>query len=61
MPTSKPRRVRTRRTFSKEFKLQILRELDAGSTIAELALRSVPLQSSQNTLRARGTRTFKSM
>ncbi len=36
MPTSKPRR-RTRRTFTKEFKLQVLRELDAGSTIAELA------------------------
>jgi transposase-like protein len=34
MPTSKPRRVRTRRTFTKEFKLQVLRELDAGSTIA---------------------------
>ena len=37
MPTSKPRRVRTRRTFIKEFKLQVLRELDAGSTITELA------------------------
>jgi transposase len=37
MPTAKPRRVRTRRTFTKEFKLQVLRELDAGSTIAELA------------------------
>ena len=37
MPTSKARRARTRRTFTKEFKLQVLRELDAGSTIAELA------------------------
>ena len=36
MPSSKPHRVRTCRTFSKEFKLQVLRELDAGSTIAEL-------------------------
>lgn len=37
MPTSKPRRTRVRRTFTKEFKLQVLRELDAGSKIAELA------------------------
>ena|SRR5579864_854249 len=29
--------ARTRRIFSREFKIQILRELDAGATIAETA------------------------
>ena len=37
MPNSKARRTRTRRTFTKDFKLQVLRELDAGWTVAELA------------------------
>lgn len=37
MPTPKPRRTRTRRMFTKEFKLQVLRELDAGTTVAEAA------------------------
>jgi transposase len=36
MPTPKPRR-RTRRTFTKEFKLQVLREIDAGTPIAQVA------------------------
>lgn len=31
--------VRTHRVFSKEFKLQVMRELDAGATVAELARR----------------------
>ena len=29
--------VRTRRTFSKEFKLQVIRELEGDKTVAELA------------------------
>ncbi len=37
MPTSKPRRARARRTFTKEFKMQVLREIDAGTSIAEAA------------------------
>jgi len=37
MPTTKPRRIRSRRTFTKEFKLQVLREIDAGTTLAEAA------------------------
>ncbi|MGH7750239.1 MAG: transposase [Candidatus Dormibacteria bacterium] len=31
--------ARTRRSFSKEFKLNVLREIDAGATIAQVARR----------------------
>lgn len=61
MPTPKPRR-RTRRTFIKEFKLQVLREVDAGMTIAEAArvhdVHPETIRVWRKTERKYGTRSF---
>jgi len=37
MPANKPRRVKPRRAFSKEFKFQVLHEIEAGTSLAEAA------------------------
>jgi len=37
MPAKKPHRAKSRRTLSKEFKLQVLHEVEAGTSIAETA------------------------
>jgi transposase-like protein len=37
MPAKRPRIVKHRRTFSKEFKLQVLQQIDSGTSIAEAA------------------------
>jgi len=37
MPGPTARKVKTRRTFTREFKLQVLNEIDAGTSIAETA------------------------
>jgi transposase len=61
MPASKPRR-RPRRTFTKEFKLQVLREIDAGTTIAEAArvhdVHPETIRVWRTTERKYGTRSF---
>jgi len=37
MPAKKPRSVKSRRSFTKEFKLQVLHEIEAGTSISEAA------------------------
>ncbi len=62
MPTPKPRRKRARRTFTKDFKLQVLGEIDAGATIAQTArdhdVHPETIRVWRKTERKYGTRSF---
>lgn len=55
-------RSRSRRSFSKEFKLQVLNELDAGATVAETArvhqVHPETIRLWKRTLRKYGDRSF---
>jgi transposase len=55
-------RTRSRRVFSKEFKLQVLREIDAGTSVAEAAriheVHPETIRLWKRTLRKYGERSF---
>lgn len=55
-------RTKSRRTFSKEFKLQVLGELDAGASVAEAArihhVHPETIRQWKRTLRKYGERSF---
>lgn len=55
-------RTKSRRVFSKEFKLQVLRELDAGASVAEAArihqVHPETIRLWRRTLRKYGDRSF---